>query len=208
MLLLIAIIQFLLIEQDTIMKRCLFSILALLLTGCQTNYFENFYNDEELEPNEYIARHWLEDVKVVDTYDLDGTLKKYKKEGYVVLGTSAFAGQWCSRSMAVETAKEKGATLVVIGISPLGEQTSTFEIAIPVANTTFHSGTISNNSYTTGTITSNTGNWANYTANTTGTATYTGTSTSWSAMNKQQTITNYYYNQYAYFMAKKATVHD
>ena len=34
------------------MKKSLFIILGLLLTGCQTNYFENFYNDEELEPNE------------------------------------------------------------------------------------------------------------------------------------------------------------
>lgn len=190
------------------MKNILIILSCIFVVGCQTNYFENFYNDEELEPEEYVARKWLEDVKVIDTYDIQNTLEKYQKEGYVVLGTSAFAGQWCSRSLAVETAKEKGATLVIIGITPLGEQTSTYQIAIPVANTTFHQGTISSNSYTNGTITTNTGSWANYTANTTGTATYTGTSTSWSAMNKQQTITNYYYNQYAYFMAKKAGTND
>lgn len=190
------------------MKKSLFIILGLLLTGCQTNYFENFYNDEELEPNEYVARRWLEDVKVIDTYDLHGTLEKYQKDGYVVLGTSAFAGLWCSRSLAVETAKEKGATLVIIGVEPLGEQTATYQIAIPQANTTFHQGTVSGDSHTRGSITTNTGNWANYTSTTTGSATYTGTSTYYTAMLKPQTVTNYYYNQFAYFMARKAGADD
>ena len=172
------------------------------LFGCQTNYFEDFYNDEEQELQTYIPRKRNEDVKVIDTIDLENTLKRYEKD-YIVLGTSAFNGHWCSRSLAVDLAKEKGATLVVIGIKPTGATSNTVAIAIPQANTIYHSGSISGQSYTSGNVYASNGAWANYNSSTTAYGSYSGTSTYYTTNTIYKQINNYYFDQYAFFMAKK-----
>lgn len=184
------------------MNKILIFILSFLICGCQTNYFENFYNDEEQEIDTYIPLKYNEDIKIIDTIDLPNTLKKYEKD-YIILGTSAFNGHWCSRSLAADVAKDNGASLVVIGIKPTGSQTQTVAIEIPKPNTVYHSGTTSKNQYSYGKINTSNGGWVNYNSSNSSFGSYHGTSTYYTTETIYTQIQNYYFDQAAFFMAKK-----
>ena len=175
---------------------------VFILSACQTNYFDDFYNDEEQDISSYIPLERGKGVKVIDTFNLEDMLKKYEKD-YIILGSSSFSGHWCSRSLAVETAKDKGASLVIIGIEPIGQSTETYAVAVPQANTVYHQGSISGNNYSSGNVYANNGNWGHYNSSTYTSASYTGTSTYYTTQTFYNQKDNYYFNQYAFFMAKK-----
>lgn len=184
------------------MKKILIFALCFLICGCQTNYFENFYNDEEQEIDTYIPRKYNEDVKIIDTMDLTNTLKRYEKD-YIILGTSAFNGHWCSRSLAVDVAKDKGATLVIIGTKPTGSQTQTVSVEMPRSNTIYHSGEVSKNQYSYGDIQTSNGGWVDYNSSTNTSTSYRGETTYYTTKTIYNKIQNYYFDQVAFFMAKK-----
>lgn len=99
------------------MKKVILSIMTVLtLLGCsgRTNYFDTYYNDEGLSSDEYIHLKANEKVRVVETRNLDATLAKYTKQGYVLIGTAYIKGIWEEFYNAIRVAEDKGATLVVV----------------------------------------------------------------------------------------------
>lgn len=162
------------------MKQC-FILFLFFIMGCQANCFENVYNDEEIETSTYIPRKWKEDVKIIDTFDLPSTLKRYEKD-YVILGTSHFNGRWCSRSLLVDFAKKQGATLVIVGIKLLNSNIKKMYVNIPIPNTSYHSGTVSGNGFQ---------------------GHYSGTSTYYTTSTAEFPLPSYNFEQRAFFMAKR-----
>lgn len=177
--------------------------LIILLMGCRTNQFTDFYSSENLDVADYIPRD-REYVKIIDTFDLTNTLKKYLEDGYIVIGTSKFTNEWISRILAIDTAEKKGATLVIIGSKIVRSVEKRYAIPIAKANTVHHSGNISVDSYRRGNVGGYGG--ANYNSRAMSNINYSGTSTHYTT----EIIGGSYYilefEQTAYFLAKKREI--
>ena len=176
------------------MKKILL-LLSIFISGCSVNNFSDFYNSEPLDENEFYRNTGI--VKVIETSNTLQKVDKYLKNGYIILGTSHFLGEWENRSNAVDTAKDKGASIVIIQSNFLGTEEKKYVIAVPVANTTYHSGRINTSSHSYGNI----GN-TYYSGNSWGHGSYSGTSTQWSTEYMYGSYIVAKFEQLAVFMAK------
>ena len=193
-------------KYKNILLTTVFAIIPLI-SSCSTpqNSFSEFYNDEGLLDNEYIKRKDNEEILIIETINLNKKLSEYYKKGYVALGFSQFTGWWCPRAMAIDTAREKGASIVVISSDFLGTMEYKYSIPVSTSHTIYHQGTISSKTYTSGHIQSTSGNiGANYNAITTGNANYSGTSTYYTTSYIDNNLYVNFFEQIAVFLAKKA----
>ncbi len=166
------------------MNKVILLFCVITLSACSSNQFSVHYNDEGLSSSEFVPLQLNEQVKIIETFNVDKKVKEYQKQGYVVLGTAKFNGYWEPFSSAISVAKDKGATLVIIGTTNLGTEIKSYTAVIPHTNTVYHSGSI--NSYGYG------GGYSSYS----GTSTYT-------TMNYVSgTYSIAKFNQNAFFMAK------
>lgn len=175
------------------MKKLLLILCIFLMFGCSSNRFSTYYNDEGLYDTDFISLKSGENVKIIETTNFDKKLQEYKKQGYVLLGTAEFDSEWEPFSKAISTAKEKGATLVILETSRIGRHTKQYTMAIPQTNTVYHNG--SANSYQSGYIGA-TGYSGNSYTNYSGTSTYTSTN----YINGSYDVTQFHQN--ALFLAK------
>lgn len=184
-------------------KLCLLFIISLTLGCSQVNNFLEYYNDDGLDVTEYIPLKANEEIEIIETMSLDERVKEYLDKGYIVLGNSYFQAQWCPRSLAIDTAKIKGASVVIISSRHLGDENRTYAIPYTQAHTTYHQGNINSSSSTRGSIYNNYGNSLNFNATTNGQAFYSGTSTYYTTDYITGSYTLSYYEQLAVFLAKK-----
>lgn len=70
-----------------IYKKIANCLLLILLGGCQTNNFTDFYNSEEVDKTEYVPLKHNENITIIETGELYNRLNEYIKNGYVILGT-------------------------------------------------------------------------------------------------------------------------
>lgn len=178
-------------------------LLIVLLTGCsQVNNFLEYYNDENLDITEYIPLKEKENVEVIETMSLDERVKEYIDKGYIILGNSYFQAQWCPRALAVDTAKIKGASVVIISSRHIGDENRTYAIPYTQQHTTYHQGSVNTYSQTRGSISNSYSN-LNFNATTNGYGSYSGTSTYYTTDYITNSYTVSYYEQIAVFLAKK-----
>ncbi|MCQ2966175.1 MAG: hypothetical protein MJ250_05510 [Alphaproteobacteria bacterium] len=70
--------------------------------------------DEDLE-KQFSSSKMNDEIQIIETTNLDIYLEKFKKLGYVLLGTAEFEKtQWYTRYYAKDVAQEKGANIVLI----------------------------------------------------------------------------------------------
>ncbi len=178
--------------------------LVILLANCSSvNNFSEYYNDENLDVSKYIPLRDAEDVEVIEAMSPDEKVKEYEKKGYIVLGFSYFQGQWCPRTMAVDTAKSKGASVVIVSSRHTGDVNRTYAIPYTQRHTIYHQGTIYSTDYTTGNISSNRGSFASFDATTHSNTIYSGTSSYYTTDFITNSYIISYYEQSAIFLAKK-----
>ncbi len=160
------------------MKKTFFLFCCLfLLSACQKNNFSIYYNDENINKLENpLAKESF--VKVVETTDLSGRFQEYKNQGYILLGSAHFIDEWTARALAVDTAKEKGATVVILSSTKVKEAEHNYVLTIPNPTVSHYSGTVGNN-------------------------TYYGTSASYSYQYVNQSYKTNIYEQFALFLAKE-----
>jgi hypothetical protein len=124
--------------------KILFVILVLLVTGCASNGYQDFYTssiDPKLDPNlESLGEGEEPQVFGSDDYKRDIRLLRAKR--YVVVGQSSFNGSYEDIKNAVAQAKRIGATLVLTNSEYTNTQSSTSDLFIPNSQTTYHSGTV------------------------------------------------------------------
>ena len=161
---------------DGAMAKILGLLGLLLLAGCATNGFSTYYNDEGYDITDFIALKQGEKVQLIDTMEPDKKVKEFEKQGYIVIGTSSFSSEYEPFSKAIQTAKEKGATVVILNSDVSGTRTKT--------NTTYHHGYVNS--------------W-----NSPYSASYSGVSTTHSTQYYSDNYNVTVFNQVAYFLAKK-----
>lgn len=95
------------------MKRGSLFFFLIFLNGCfgQANTFMEFYETENAIP--FKKKLSEQDVLVIETDNYENTVKSFKDKGYVIIGTTLFKDKWIPRYLAVETAMEYGATVVI-----------------------------------------------------------------------------------------------
>jgi hypothetical protein len=143
-------------------KNLILFFFAILIASCSSNQFSIHYNDEGLEPSDFIPLQMGQNVKIIETLNAERKLQEYIKNGYVVLGSSRFNSEWEPFSKAISVAKEKGATLVIMETENTGRDTKHYTMAIPQTNNVYHHGSV--NAYS--------GGYSAY-GNYSGTSTYT-----------------------------------
>lgn len=157
-------------------KTFFFLCCFLLLSSCQKNNFSIYYNDENFDRQKFpLAKASF--VKVIETTDLSGRFQEYRNQGYILLGSAHFIDEWTARALAVDTAKEKGASVVILSSTKVNEAEHNYVLTIPNPTVSYYSGTVGNNSYH-------------------------GTSTSYSYQYVNQSYKTNIYEQFALFLAK------
>lgn len=124
------------------MKKSFFLCL-FLCTGCSSNSFLDYYNDEQI-PLESIVPCNIKDIRLIETTELEEKIKKYEKQGFVVLGFSEFESDWIPRYRAIEFAKEKKACLVILSSVLTKTEIREFTMPIPQTSYSYSSGKIGN----------------------------------------------------------------
>lgn len=124
------------------MKKSFFLCL-FLCTGCSSNSFLDYYNDEQI-PLESIVPCNIKDIRLIETTEPEEKIKKYEKQGFVVLGFSEFESDWVPRYRAIEFAKEKKACLVILSSVLTKTEIREFTMPIPQTSYSYSSGKIGN----------------------------------------------------------------
>ncbi len=158
-------------------RRLIFPSLIFLIVICtsscvHTNRYSAFY-EPVLEPEYYDEITMLKPTEVpviIETDDYEKEAEGYLAKNYVIIGFSSFTGKSQDDANVIALAKKVGATLVVIEHRLVSSTTSTY--AIPTAQTTYYSGTIS------------------------------GRSTTYGATGTPITVRNFFFDHTAVFMAK------
>ena len=109
-----------------------------LASGCITNYYGQYYVDvngaipeKPLQKSETVVLR-----KVIAENDVE----KVKQEGYELIGASSFSGPYTPLSCAVDTAREKGASLVLTDIRFKETKQALSMMYVPSYTTIHHYG--------------------------------------------------------------------
>ncbi len=117
-----------------------FAILLGGLSGCSSSgNFDTYYS--EIGPQPYFSADVRKAV-VVETLDLESTLRRFLSDGYVLIGEAYFEGDWVSRVKAIEQAEKVGAVLVISASDYMGKKENRYSFNVPVSSTSYHSGSL------------------------------------------------------------------
>ena len=140
------------------MSRLLALLILIALTGCMTNYYEEYYVSRDnsyfdaldaiVQPNESVAlKIATSEEDVIDIIE----------EGYLPIGVSSFLSDYNGMTCAVDTAEKHGAQLILFDIKFKETKNYTSVIFLPSTSTSYTYGTIGTMSYS-GTTTTTTMN--------------------------------------------------
>jgi outer membrane lipoprotein SlyB len=155
----------------------LVALAALLLAGCATNYYQQFYTENtNIHPAAKAALlPYSGNTEVYSTNDQDKDGRELNRRGYMVIGWSSFQGGGAvTKEQLIELAKKVGADVVLNKSAYQGSSQETMPLLQynpGQTSTTYQQGTVNANAY------SNTGRSAYGTANYSGTSTTTSPGT-------------------------------
>lgn len=128
------------------MKRNIFIIvMASLFGGCLTNHYDKFYVDTQGDKI-IESIHGNAPVEIRTTTTEDDVINLIE-DGYVSIGYSSFTGPYTPLSLAVDTAEEKGAALVLMDIRYNKTEQYTSVMYLPSTSTTYNYGNVSGNAW-------------------------------------------------------------
>ncbi len=178
------------------MKFTSIAILAMLLSGCATSGYQQFYTsyvDVSSLPNvELLKVEQMPQVFGSENFARD--IKILRAKNYVPIGHTAFNGVYEDKKNAVAQAKRIGATLVLINAQYTDTQTTTSTLFLPDNKTTYHSGS----AYGTASYSNNYGGYGTANSN----AYYNGTSTTYGTQVVPQITQHKLYDQNAVYLVK------
>ena len=155
-------------------------VVAFFLASCTDgpgNRLLDYYESEELEPEEFIRVGSEEYIPVIETSSMNNIVKDYKKKGYVVVGSASFNGRWTPRIKLVDHARDIGASLVIVTAQNSNDQVYVAQIPYTQNHTVYHQGSGNTIGNTYGNVSVNGRRIADYTANSYSHTNYSGTST-------------------------------
>jgi hypothetical protein len=119
--------------------------IASLFGGCLTNHYDKFYVDTQGDKIiESIQGNAPVEIRTATTED---DVLNIMEEGYVSIGYSSFTAPYTPLSLAVDTAEEKGAALVLADIRYKETEQYTSVMYLPSISTTYNYGNVSANAW-------------------------------------------------------------
>lgn len=116
-----------------------FFLVFLLLTGCMTNSYRDFYTSFEQPLDKFQKATGR--VRLIEIRDFAEVIK-WEAKGYCVLGHSKFNGKWNTRALAVDCAEENGASIVLVFFRNTDMKYDEKTYYIPTTETTYHHGSV------------------------------------------------------------------
>lgn len=131
------------------MKRSVFIVvMASLFNGCLTNHYDKYYVDTQ---NDKIIESIHGNAPVeIRTATTEDDVLDLMEEGYVSIGHSSFIAPYTPLSLAVDTAEEKGAALVLVDIRYKNTEQYTSVMYLPSTSTTYTHGHVRANAWRSG----------------------------------------------------------
>lgn len=140
------------------MKRFLGSLILIALTGCMTNYYEEYYVSRDNSYFDALAAITQPNESVVlKIATLEEDVINIIEEGYLPIGASSFLSDYNGMTCAVDTAEKHGAQLILFDIKFEETLNYTSVLFLPSMSTSYTYGTIGNRPYS-GTTTTTTMN--------------------------------------------------
>ena len=131
------------------MKRAILIItIASLFGGCLTNHYDKFYVDTQGDKI-VVSIHGNAPVEIRTATTEDDVLD-LMEEGYVSIGHSSFIAPYTPLSLAVDTAEEKGAALVLVDVRYKKTEQYTSVMFLPSTSSTYTHGNMSANAWSSG----------------------------------------------------------
>ena len=138
------------------MNRLLVILILIVLTGCMTNYYEEYYVSKDnsyFDALEAIAQPNKSVALKIATSEED--VINIIEEGYLPIGVSSFLSDYNGMTCAVDTAEKHGAQLILFDIKFKETKNYTSVLFLPSTSTSYTYGTIGARSYS-GTTTTTT----------------------------------------------------
>ena len=130
--------------------KSVFFIALFFLCACSDNKFSGYYEPLKIDQNDEIFTEkktvHKKDVIIIETTNYAQRIKTYTDQGYVVIGQSVFMGKWEPRYLAVQTARQYGADIVVITSQLQSELLKNGFVPMPQTNVSAYSGNIAGQS--------------------------------------------------------------
>lgn len=161
------------------------ALLCIHITGCAVNDYVAFYsiNTKALP---YVNQTKVQYPFIDELIELH-EVQAWRNNNYEIIGTSSFSGLWCSRTNAIDAARKHGAEIVLVHYKLKDEKQESTTFIVPQATTTYHYGTIYGHGSS---------------------MHYHGSSTAISEMPVTINYTNRYYDQKAFFLAKRKKLNN
>lgn len=116
------------------------TLLSNLFCGCLTNYYDQYYVDMEGQKKApSVCDGRPVQLKVATTED---DVLNLLEDGYFPVGYSSFYGPYTPMALAVDTAEDHGACLVLLDIRFKENKQYTSVMYLPSYSTTYNSGTV------------------------------------------------------------------
>lgn len=125
------------------MRKIVNFLIFALCCGCLTNYYEKNYVDTQ--GGKVIKSIQGAAPVEIRTAKTEDDVLDLIEDGYVSIGHSSFIAPYTPLSLAVDTAEEKGAALVLIDIRYKSTEQYTSVMYLPSTSTTYTSGNVSAN---------------------------------------------------------------
>ena len=165
-----------------------FSVLCLaFFVGCASNKYEEVYS--AVYDGEYV--HSDDDPKLIELASEKQLRELLRSDDYVLIGTSSLYDLWVPRTFAIKCGKKHGASLVALSYEVGKTVSNTAVVNVPTRQTTYHSGSIYGYGY-------------GYS----GFANYYGSSTTYGSTPMVINYEDTYYQQDAFFFAKRKYKND
>jgi len=159
----------------------------LILAGCTSNKYEEVYS--AVFDGEYI--HSEEDPKLIELASEKQLQDILRSNEYVLIGKSSVYDLWVPRTFAIKCGKNHGASLVALSYEVGKTVSNSAVINVPTSQTTYHSGSIYGYGY----------GYSGY-------ANYYGSSTTYGSTPMVINYEDTYYQQDAFFFAKRKFKND
>ncbi|MBC8554729.1 MAG: PDZ domain-containing protein, partial [Candidatus Brocadiales bacterium] len=179
------------------MRFTIILFLAIVLSGCVTSGYKQFYNpyvDAKTLPEVQLLAEGQE-PQIFGTDNFDRDIRILQSKQYIPIGHSSFNSRYEDIKNAAAQAKRIGATIVLVSSQYTNTQTTTSTLFLPDNRTTYNSGTAYGN-------TTYNSAYGGYLGSSNTRATYSGTSTTYGTKAVPFTTHQRRYDQTAVYLVK------
>lgn len=150
------------------MNRLLVISVLIILTGCMTNHYEEYYMS--MDDPCFVSLNSIkkpDQSVVLKLATTEEDIVNIIEDGYLPIGVSSFLSEYNGMTCAVDTAEKHGAQLILFDIKFKETKNYTSVVFLPITSTSYTYGTVNATAYGNGGFAHGTGHYSGTTTTTT-----------------------------------------